>query len=78
MCAVNDTRHTLRETLSGPLVLRADGRRYHFAGELALGSLMSGEILCGAPGPPSRSRYGALGPDLRWRLQTVAQGVLQA
>jgi DNA invertase Pin-like site-specific DNA recombinase len=42
--AVERTRQMLREILSGPVVVRPEGRAYRFTGELVIGRLLTGEI----------------------------------
>ena len=39
-----DGRQLLRETLAGPLVFRAEDRRYRFEGEVPLERLLSGVV----------------------------------
>ena len=44
MGAVARTRQMLREIRRAPLLLRPEGRTYHFEGEAVFGSLITGEI----------------------------------
>jgi hypothetical protein len=42
--AVSETRAFLRESLTAPMMLCADGPVYRFTGELAVGELLAGEL----------------------------------